>query len=118
MDNIEPGDIFIFQLESGYGIQKVIGVDSEGEDAVIHLRLYQDLFFSVEVAEQLSRIPSMLTVSVPHVALNERAFSSTQTSKLTNVPPSDEEKQLVEKWRNKAGRIIEERSIRLLLGLR
>jgi hypothetical protein len=118
MDNIEAGDVFIFQLESGYGIKKVLATDIDGDDAVVHMRLFQDLFFSVEVAEQLSRIPSMLTVSVPHVALTERAFLSTQSSKISNVPLSEEEKRLVESWRNKADRRTEDRSIRLLLGLR
>ena len=47
-----PGDDLIFQLESGYGLLRVLAVDGEGSATVWHLLAYEDFYPSVEAAEQ------------------------------------------------------------------
>lgn len=46
-----PGDDLIFQLESGFGLLRVLAVDGEGAEAVWHLMAYDDFFPDVESAE-------------------------------------------------------------------
>ena len=44
------GDDLIFQLESGYGLLRVLAIEPERQ--VWHLMAYEDLFPDVETAEQ------------------------------------------------------------------
>jgi hypothetical protein len=109
----EPGDFLVFQLEAGFGLLRVLG--SEGEDGgkIWHLAAYRDLFLDVDSAEDAAN-KKQLTIELPHVALTNRAFESTQVAKLTNAPLDN----------TLGARIaddsvpLQDRSIRLLLGLR
>lgn len=113
----QPGDYLIFQIESGFGLLRVLAVDEQPGDTVWHLSTFDDLFLDVEMAEAAIANASSLTVSHPHVALTNRAFESTQVSKIADAPLSSNDLNGFEDWKNNGGEVFD-RSIRLLLGLR
>jgi hypothetical protein len=39
-----PGDDLIFQLESGFGLLRVLAVEGEGSETVWHLLAYDEFF--------------------------------------------------------------------------
>lgn len=117
--NFQAGDDLIFQLESGYGLMRILAIDEADDgDKNWHLRGYNELFLDVEYADQALANPSGLTVSVPHFVITQRAFESTQVARMGNRPLSEEEKQIVADWRNNPAREISDRSARLMLGVR
>ncbi|NOT48692.1 MAG: hypothetical protein HOP17_13200 [Acidobacteria bacterium] len=61
---------------------------------------------------------SPLTVAHPHLALTNRAFESTQVSRMQNTPVGQDELIALEKWRNDPDQEVSDRSVRLLMGLR
>jgi hypothetical protein len=114
----EPGDDLVFQLESGYGLLRVLArEESEAGDAVWHLMAYEELFPEVEAAEAALAAPQTLSVRAAHLALTEHAFEKTPVARLGNRPVRDEELQALGDWRRAGGR-VHERSALLLLGLR
>jgi len=115
--NFEAGDFLIFQVESGYGLLRVLDVEKEGADAVWHLTAYNDLFLDVEMADTALENPESLTVSLPHIALTNRAFESTQVAKMKNEPLEAAELKAFEEWKLNGGEVFD-RSVRLMLGLR
>jgi hypothetical protein len=116
--NFQAGDFLIFQLESGYGLLRILGIDQSEGETVWHLAAYQELFPDIEFAETALENPAGLSVSLPHVALTTRAFESTQTARLKNVPLADSEMRPFRDWQQNEQREISDRSIRLMLGLR
>jgi hypothetical protein len=114
----DAGDILIFQLESGFGLLKVLGIDEVKGETVWHLQAFEDLFLDTETADLALENPYNLRVSIPHVALTNRAFESTQTAKMTNQPLTGEQQEIVDSWRKNPNRQVSDRSIRLMLGLR
>jgi hypothetical protein len=112
-----PGDDLIFQLESGYGLLRVIAVEERDGDAVWHLRAYEDLFPDVESAEAALTESSRLSTRAPHLALTDRALAKTPAARLGNRPVREEELAPLRDWRERGG-VAEERSALLLLGLR
>lgn len=116
--DLQPGDFLIFQLESGYGLLRVLDIEGDSDDPVWHLTAYRDLFLDIDMADAALGNPESLTVDLPHVALTNRAFESTQTAKMLSVPLTDAEAARIES-ENDSGIIeVSDRSIRLLLGLR
>lgn len=115
--NFEAGDFLIFQVESGYGLLRVLDIEDRAADAVWHLTAYNDLFLDVEMTEAALEDPATLTVSLPHIALTNRAFESTQVAKMKNVPLEASELVALADWRAAGGEVTD-RSIRLMLGLR
>ncbi len=113
----ESGDFLIFQVESGYGLLRVLGVEDLDSDPVWHLAAYNDLFLDVETADAALENPKSLTVSIPHIALTNRAFESTQVAKMKNVPLEASDLITYKNW-GKDGGEISDRSVRLMLGLR
>ena len=113
-----PGDLLVFQIESGFGLIKVIGIDEAGTGTIWHLKAYRDLFMDIEMADLAAASPESLTVEIPHVAMTDRAFESTQVSALSNTEISSEESKKVEAWRANGNDEVSDRSVRLLLGLR
>lgn len=109
----EPGDFLVFQLEAGYGLLRILGSDGEDGNKVWHLAAYRDLFLDVDSAEDAVN-NAQLTVELPHVALTNRAFESTQVAKLKNAPLDN----ALGAWQADGSTPIQDRSIRLLLGLR
>ena len=112
-----PGDDLIFQLESGYGLLRVVAVEEEGGETVWHLCAYEDLFPDVESAEAALADARRLTLRAPHLALTDRALAKTPAARLGNRPVRDEELVPLRDWRERGGG-ADERSALLLLGLR
>jgi hypothetical protein len=116
--DLQPGDFLLFQLEAGYGLLRLLAVEEAGDEVTWHLAGYRDLFPSIEAAEAAIEHPVGLVADLPHVALTNRAFESTQVSKLGNTPLTLPELEPFRAWTTSPERNISDRSIRLLLGLR
>jgi hypothetical protein len=110
------GDDLIFQLESGFGLLRVLAVDGEGAEAVWHLLAYDDFFPDVESAEA-ALVQRVLPVRQAHMALTNRAFERTPAARLGNRPVVDEELAAYRDWLN-GDRHISDRSALLMLGIR
>ena len=113
-----PGDFLIFQLESAYALLRVIDVESSHGDAVWHVAVYRDLFLDPETADAALDEHQRLTLEIPHAALTNRAFESTQVAKMRNIPLTPAEAAPYEAWKSTPERQVFDRSVRLLLGLR
>lgn len=116
--NFQAGDFLIFQIESGYGLLRILGIGEQDGESVFHISAYNELFPDIEFADAALENPQSLTVSVPHVALTNRAFLSTQTARMKNVPLTEAELKPLEDWQKDVNAEITDRSIRLMLGLR
>lgn len=114
----QAGDFLIFQIESGYGLLRVLAVDETPDGTVWHLLAYSDLFLDVEMVDAMLANRSPLTVAHPHLALTNRAFESTQVSRMQNTPLVQDELAALENWRTDPDHKVSDRSVRLLLGLR
>jgi hypothetical protein len=117
--DFSAGDFLIFQIESGFGLLRVLDVDdSETGDTIWHISAYGDMFLDVEQVDFALENNANLTVSIPHVALTNRAFFSTQVSKMCNKVLQDNELQAFNDWKENSQREFSDRSVRLMLGLR
>ena len=116
--NFQAGDFLIFQVESGYGLLRLLAIDQTGGENVWHLAAYNELFLDSEMADAAIENRQSLTVALPHVALTNRAFLSTQTARMTNIPLTEIELKSFNDWQADPSAEISDRSIRLLLGLR
>jgi len=112
-----PGDDLIFQLESGFGLLRVLAVDHKGSDRIWHLMAYEELFPDVEAAEHALTQPEYLHVRTAHLALTDRAFERTPAARLGNRSVTSEELAAYQRWRDSAG-LASDRSALLMLGLR
>lgn len=112
-----PGDDLIFQLESGFGLLRVIAIDEIEEKPVWHLMAYEELFPDVESAERALQDPSSLHVRAAHMALTDRAFERTPAARLGNRPITTSERTQYETWVRNKGQ-VSDRSALLMLGLR
>jgi hypothetical protein len=116
--SFSPGDDLIFQLESGYGLLRVLAVDGEGPQTVWHLLAYEDFFPSVEAAEKALVNAELLTVRRDHMALTDRAFERTPAATLGNRPVSEKELEPYHDWLELEDRSVSDRSALLMLGIR
>ncbi len=89
--SFNPGDDLIFQLESGFGLLRVLAVEGEGADTVWHLLAYDDFFPDVESAEAALARATPLPIRKAHMALTNRAFERTPAARLGNRPVTDDE---------------------------
>ena len=111
-----PGDDLIFQLESGFGLLRVLAVEGEGSGTVWHLLAYDDFFPDVETAEAaLTGAP--LPVRKAHMALTNRAFERTPVARLGNRPVTEDELGGYREWLG-GERSVSDRSALLMLGIR
>ena len=117
MHTFEPGDDLIFQLESAFGLLRVLAVEGEDVETVWHLLAYDQFFPDVESAELALAQPSPLPVRQPHMALTNRAFERTPAARLGNRPVTDEELIAYNEWLN-GERNVSDRSALLMLGIR
>ena len=117
MESFAPGDDLIFQLESGFGLLRVIAVDNMEGSPVWHLMAYEELFPDVESAENALAEPASLHVRRAHMALTDRAFERTPAARLGNRPLSDDEMAAYQNWIEHDGS-VSDRSALLMLGLR
>jgi len=119
MQLFEAGDDLVFQLESGFGLLRVLAVDTlENGEHIWHLKAYEEMFLDVEFAEMALANPSSLTTRKAHLALTDRAFERTPTAKLGNRPVTEEELKPYREWLNNKDREVSDRSALLMLGLR
>ncbi|HEX5701909.1 MAG TPA: hypothetical protein VFX97_01665 [Pyrinomonadaceae bacterium] len=112
-----PGDDLIFQLESGFGLLRVIAVEEHETDRVWHLMAYEEFFADPESAEAALTSPESLHVRRAHMALTDRAFERTPAAKLGNRPVTETERAVYQNWRDTDGR-VSDRSALLMLGIR
>lgn len=112
-----PGDDLIFQLESGFGLLRVLAVEGEGSGTVWHLLAYDDFFPDVEAAELALARETSLPVRKPHMALTNRAFERTPVARLGNRPVTDNELVAYNDWLG-GDRSVSDRSALLMLGVR
>ena len=117
MSAFAPGDDLIFQLESGFGLLRVLAVEGEGAATVWHLLAYDEFFPDVESAELALAQPTPLPVRQPHMALTNRAFERTPAARLGNRPVTDEELVAYNEWLSRE-RAVSDRSALLMLGIR
>ena len=110
-----PGDDLVFQLESGFGLLRVLAV--EPDQSVWHLMAYEDLFPDVESAERALAEPENLRVRKAHMALTNRAFERTPAAKLGNRPVTATESAEYQHWIENRGE-VSDRSALLMLGMR
>jgi len=114
----QAGDYLIFQLESGYGLLRILAIDDAHGDKVWHLAAYNELFLDVETADAAIENAGFLTVNHPHIALTNRAFESTQTARMKNEPLKETDLQALADWKQNPNAAVSDRSVRLMLGLR
>lgn len=117
MPEFQPGDDLVFQLESGFGLLRVLAVDGEGAGTVWHLLAYDDFFPNVESAEAALAGPARLPVRKAHMALTNRAFERTPAARLGNRAVLDDELIEYRQWLE-SDRVVSDRSALLMLGIR
>jgi len=116
--NFQAGDFLIFQIESGYGLLRILAIDETQRGTVWHLAAYNEMFLDVEMADAALEDYHTLTKSYQHLAITTRAFESTQVARMKNEPLTDAEREHVEEWRKNEEAEVSDMSVRLLLGLR
>ena len=109
------GDDLIFQLESGYGLLRVLAIEPERQ--VWHLMAYEELFPDIEAAERALAEPDTLHVRKSHMALTNRAFERTPAARLGNRRVTDGELIAYQNWVEQRGE-VSDRSALLMLGMR
>src|ERR1700732_2463928 len=112
------GDYLIFQLESGYGLLRLLAVDGQGADTVWHLLAYEELFPDIESAEQALTAPDNLHVGYAHLALTDRAFERSPSAGLGNQPVTGDELAAYQLWQESLDPRVFDRSLLQLLGMR
>src|SRR5215510_4140754 len=95
-----PGDDLIFQLESAFGLLRVLAIEGEGSGTVWHLLAYDEFFPDIESAETALAQPAPLPVRKAHMALTNRAFERTPVARLGNRPVTDNELAAYNEWLN------------------
>lgn len=113
-----PGDDLIFQLESGYGLLRVLAVEGEAAQTVWHLMAYEEFFLTVESAERALAQPGCLRVRKAHMALTDRAFERTPAAFLSNRALTEQELEAYGEWLRSEDRVVSDRSALLMLGIR
>ena len=112
-----PGDDLIFQLESGFGLLRVIAVEEHDSVRVWHLMAYEEFFADPDSAEAALTSAEPLHVRRTHMALTDRAFERTPAAKLGNRQVTENERAAYQNWRDSDGH-ISDRSALLMLGIR
>lgn len=113
----KPGDFLFFQLEAGFALIRLLAITEKADGIVWHTSAYHDLFPDTDSIENAVTNADKLSVAIPHVALTNRAFESTQVANIGFAELTDDERNLLERW-NADQTEISDRSIRLHMGLR
>ena len=112
-----PGDDLIFQLESAFGLLRLLAVEGNGAETVWHLLAYDEFFPDVESAEKALAEAKALPVRKAHMALTNRAFERTPVARLGNRPVTENELVAYRDWLN-SDKNVSDRSALLMLGIR
>ena len=115
-----PGDDLIFQLESGFGLLRVIAVEAGavGGDPVWHLLAYENFYPDVESAEAALANDAPLAIRAAHLPLTDQAFGKTPAARLGNRPVTEDELAAYRAWSARGDAQPFDRSALLMLGLR
>jgi hypothetical protein len=113
-----PGDDLIFQLESGFGLLRVLAVEERDGQVIWHLLAYEDFYPDVETAEAALLDAAPLGVRAAHLPLTDYAFSKTPAARLGNRPVVEDELTAYRAWSASGDGRPFDRSALLLLGLR
>ena len=113
----EPGDDLVFQVESGFGLMRVLAREGDGPETVWHILIYTDFYPDIESADAALASGRELETREPHLALTEHAFEKTPAARLGNRPVNTRELEALERWREARGS-VQDRSVLLLLGMR
>lgn len=113
-----PGDDLVFQLESGYGLLRVLAVEPGEHQTIWHLLAYEELFPDVETAEAALAAHDSLHPRIAHMALTDRAFERTPAALLGNRPVKDEELRGYHEWLATDTREVSDRSALQMIGIR
>ena len=118
MDNgFQAGDFLIFQVESGYGLLRVLAIDSGVvNDILWHVAAYEDLFLDTDMADAAVANNS-LRINIPHIAMTNRAFGATQVAKLAHRELTANELAAYDIWVADPEHQVSDTGIRILLGL-
>lgn len=111
------GDDLIFQLESGFGLLRVIAIEERESGRVWHLMAYDEFFADPENAEAALKAPDSLHVRRAHMALTDRAFERTPAARLGNRPVTEAEQAAYRNW-HETDAHVSDRSALLMLGIR
>src|SRR5215208_2367618 len=115
--SFNPGDDLIFQLESGFGLLRVLAIEGEGAHATWHMLAYDEFFPDVDAAELALSRANPWPVRKAHMALTNRAFERTPAARLGNRPVTADELNAYNEWLN-SDRTVSDRSALLMLGIR
>lgn len=115
--SFSPGDDLVFQIESGFGLLRVLAIERRDAGNVWHILVYEDFYPDVESAEAALEAGRPLGVRNPHLALTDHAFEKTPAARLGNRPVTDDELASYRQWRERGGE-ASDRSVLLMLGLR
>lgn len=113
----KPGDNLVFQLESGFGVMRVIAVGEQDGEPVWHVSVLEDFYPDVEFAEAALDSGTALPLRAEHIALTNYAFEKTEAARLNNTPVRDEELAAYRRWQG-SGAEPSHRSVRHMLGFR
>ncbi|MDQ3256160.1 MAG: hypothetical protein M3R15_20070 [Acidobacteriota bacterium] len=117
--SFSPGDDLVFQLESGFGLIRVLASERRGTEVIWHVLIYEDFYPEVEAAEAALASGTALGVRRAHLALTEHALEKTPAARLGNRPVVDEELSAYREWATRGGGgDVSDRSVLLMLGLR
>lgn len=116
--NFQAGDFLIFQIESGYGLLRILDIEKTPDDTIWHLASYREMYLDIDMADTALLNPNSLTVDKKHIALTTRAFEATQVARMKNELLNDDELNAYEDWKQDENREVSDRSVRLMLGLR
>ena len=112
------GDDLIFQLESGFGLLRVLAIEERGDGTIWHLLAYEEFFPDVETAEAaLANAATALGIRAAHLPLTDHAFGKTPAARLGNRPVTEDELAAYRAWSASGGQPFD-RSALLMLGLR
>jgi hypothetical protein len=113
----EPGDDLVFQVESGFGLMRVLAREGEHAQTVWHILVYADFYPDVESAEAALASGREMSAREPHIALTQHAFEKTPAARLGNRPVAPQELEALARWRETRGE-AQDRSVLLMLGMR
>ncbi len=116
--NFQAGDFLIFQIESAYGLLRILAIEENENEMVWHLSAYNEMFLDIDTADAALENSRNLTISRPHLALTNRAFESTQVARMKNELLTEDELKPYLEWKENPSRAVSDRSVRLMLGLR
>jgi oligoendopeptidase F len=116
--DFQAGDFLIFQIESAYGLLRILAIDETESGTVWHLAAYNEMFLDIDAADAALDDSPSLTISCSHLAVTNRAFESTQVARMKNQPLNENELKGYREWTGNPSRKVSDISVRLLLGLR